>query len=224
MRITENQTVVALEPEHAATAAVIWLHGLGADGHDFVPIVPELHLPSALSVRFLFPHAEQRPVTLNGGMRMRAWFDLLGLSRTDAQDEAGIRKSAARINGLIEEQVGAGIPRSSIVLAGFSQGGALALQTGLRQLAPLAGLMVLSGYLPLEKTVASELTPAGRGLPILMCHGRQDPVLTLSMGTRSRELLQNLGVSIEWHDYPMAHEVCRQEIGDISAWLSARLG
>jgi phospholipase/carboxylesterase len=157
-------------------------------------------------------------------MRMRAWFDLLGLSRTDAQDEAGIRKSAARINALIDEQVAAGIARSRIVLAGFSQGGAMVLQTGLRQLEPLAGLMVLSGYLPLEKTVAAELTPAGRAQQILMCHGRQDPVLTLSMGTHSRNLLQSLGVTVDWHDYPMAHEVSRQEIEDISAWLSVRLG
>jgi phospholipase/carboxylesterase len=224
MKVTESQSAVILEPADAAIATVIWLHGLGADGHDFVAIVPELQLPAALPVRFIFPHAEQRPVTLNGGMRMRAWFDLLGLTRTDAQDEVGIRKSAARINALIEEQVAAGIPRSRIVLAGFSQGGALALHTGLRQLEPLGGLMVLSGYLPLEKTVPAELTPAGRALPILMCHGRQDGVLTLSMGTHSRDLLQSLGVVIDWHDYPMAHEVCRQEIADISAWLRARLG
>lgn len=224
MRIVETSASVVLEPERAATAAVIWLHGLGADGHDFVPIVPELGLPPTLCVRFIFPHAAQRPVTLNGGMRMRAWFDLLGLSRTDAQDEAGIRASALQINALIEAQVSAGIARDRIVIAGFSQGGALALHTGLRQQEKVAGLMILSGYLPLEKTVAAELSAAGRATPVLMCHGRQDPVLSLTMGTHSRDLLQGLGVAVEWHDYPMAHEVSRPEIGDISVWLCARLG
>jgi phospholipase/carboxylesterase len=223
MKVLENAAAVTLEPEQAATAAVIWLHGLGADGHDFVPIVSELGLPSILPVRFVFPHAPQRPVTLNGGMRMRAWFDLLGLTRTDAQDEAGIRASAVLINSLIETQVAAGIARARIVVAGFSQGGALALHTGLRQQEGLAGLMILSAYLPLEKSLAAELTPAGRATPILMCHGRQDPILSLSMGTHSRDLLQGLGVAVEWHDYPMAHEVCRAEISDISGWLAQRL-
>jgi phospholipase/carboxylesterase len=223
MKVIESSAAVVLEPTGTATAAVIWLHGLGADGHDFVPIVPELGLPPALAVRFIFPHAAQRPVTLNGGMRMRAWFDLLGLNRNDAQDEAGIRASAAEINVLIDAQVAAGVARSRIVIAGFSMGGALALHTGLRQAEAVAGLMILSAYLPLDKTVAAELTPAGRATPVLMCHGRQDPILSLTMGTHSRDLLRSLGVAVEWHDYPMAHEVSRPEIGDISAWLAARL-
>jgi phospholipase/carboxylesterase len=223
MKIVETSAAVVLEPAAAATAAVIWLHGLGADGHDFVPIVPELGLAPTLSVRFIFPHAAQRPVTLNGGMRMRAWFDLLGLNRTDAQDEAGIRASALQIDALIEAQVTAGVARERIVIAGFSQGGALALHAGLRQQERVAGLMILSGYLPLEKTLTAELTPAGRATPVLMCHGRQDPVLSLTMGTHSRDLLQALGVAVEWHDYPMAHEVSRPEIHDISVWLAARL-
>jgi phospholipase/carboxylesterase len=223
VKVTETTAAVVVEPGAEVTAAVIWLHGLGADGHDFVPIVPELGLPPTLLVRFIFPHAMQRPVTLNGGMRMRAWFDLLGLNRTDTQDEAGIRTSAQQINALIDAQVATGVARARIVLAGFSQGAALALHTGLRQQERVGGLMILSGYLPLEKTVAAELTPAGRVTPILMCHGRQDPVLNLSMGTHSRDLLQALGVAVEWHDYPMAHEVSRTEISDISSWLMQRL-
>jgi phospholipase/carboxylesterase len=220
----ETAEAVTLEPDRAAAAAVIWLHGLGADGHDFVPIAPELGLSPTLAVRFIFPHATQRPVTLNGGMRMRAWFDLLGLNRTDAQDEAGIRASALQINALVDAQVAAGVARTRIVIAGFSQGGALALHVGLRQREALAGLMILSAYLPLEKSLAVELTPAGRATPVLMCHGRQDPVLSLNMGAHSRDLLQALGVAVQWHDYPMAHEVSRAEIGDISAWLTQRLG
>jgi phospholipase/carboxylesterase len=224
MKIIEGNDAVVLQPESAATAAVIWLHGLGADGHDFVPIVPELHLPPSLAVRFIFPHAPERPVTLNGGMRMRAWFDLLGLNRTDRQDEAGIRVAAIAINALIDAQVAAGVARARIVLAGFSMGGALALHAGLRQPEALAGLLILSAYLPLDKTLAAELTSAGRTTPVLMCHGRQDPVLSLAMGTSSRDLLRSFGVAVEWRDYPMAHEVSRPEIADIAAWLAARLG
>jgi phospholipase/carboxylesterase len=156
-------------------------------------------------------------------MRMRAWFDLLGLTRTDAQDEAGIRASALQINALIDAQVAAGVTRTRIVIAGFSQGGALALHVGLRQREGVAGLMILSAYLPLEKTLATELTAAGRATPVLMCHGRHDPILSLSMGVHSRDLLQALGVAVQWHDYPMAHEVSRAEISDISAWLAQRL-
>jgi phospholipase/carboxylesterase len=154
---------------------------------------------------------------------MRAWYDLLGLNRTDAQDEAGIRASAVQINTLIESQVATGIVRARIILAGFSQGGALALHAGLRQREALAGLMILSAYLPLEKTVAAELTPAGRATPILMCHGRQDPILSLAMGSHSRDLLQALGIAVQWHEYPMAHEVSRAEITDIASWLMQRL-
>lgn len=223
MKMVETAQAVTLEPDRTATAAVIWLHGLGADGHDFVPIVPELGLSPTFAVRFVFPHATQRPVTLNGGMRMRAWFDLLGLTRTDAQDEAGIRASALQINALIDAQVAAGVTRTRIVIAGFSQGGALALHVGLRQREGVAGLMILSAYLPLEKTLATELTAAGRATPVLMCHGRHDPILSLSMGVHSRDLLQALGVAVQWHDYPMAHEVSRAEISDISAWLAQRL-
>src|SRR5258707_2281503 len=223
MNLLESASAVIVEPVAPAKAAVIWLHGLGADGYDFVPIVPNLNLPARLSARFVFPHAPPRPVTLNGGMRMRAWYDLVGLGRTDAQDESGIRASAAIVDGLLDAQAAAGVPRARIVLAGFSQGGAVALHAGLRQDEALAGVMALSSYLPLSATAERELTAAGRATPILMCHGRNDPVLAYELGTHSRDLLRALGASLEWHEYPMAHEVCSAEIADISGWLRSRL-
>jgi phospholipase/carboxylesterase len=223
MDVIETESAVVVEPGAPATAAVIWLHGLGADGYDFVPIVPELKLPPKLSTRFVFPHAAPRPVTLNGGMRMRAWYDIRGLDRNAVHDVPGIRAAAALIDGLIDAQVTAGVPRRRIVLAGFSQGGAIALHLGLRQREALAGIMALSTYLPLEATAASELTAAGRATPVLMCHGSHDPVLAMEMGTHSRELLRALGVSVDWHEYPMAHAVCPAEIQDIAAWLRLRL-
>jgi phospholipase/carboxylesterase len=224
MKVVERETAVVIEPEGRAGAAVIWLHGLGADGHDFVPIVPELKLPPQLPVRFLFPHAEVRPVTVNGGMRMRAWYDIVGFNRMDVQDEAGIRASAARVDSLIEAQVADGVPRERIVVAGFSQGGAIALHAGLRQHGPLAGVMALSTYLPLEETVAAEATPAGRAMAILMCHGRQDPVVVFDRGVHSRDALRALGVLVEWHEYPMQHSVCPAEISEIARWLRLRVG
>src|SRR5579884_4170477 len=161
MRVLESEQAVRLEPAQPARAAVIWLHRLGAHGHDFVPILPELNLPPELSVRFVFPHALVRPVTINGGMRMRAWYEIYSLTRGDRQDEAGIRASAAIAQGFIEEQVSAGIARNRIVLAGFSQGGAIALHTGLRQTAALAGILALSTYLPIHDRLPAELTAAG---------------------------------------------------------------
>ncbi|MDR3414824.1 MAG: carboxylesterase [Nevskia sp.] len=221
MKITESSEAVQLEPELPATAAVVWLHGLGADGHDFVPLAPALRLPP--TVRFVFPHAPVRPVTINGGMRMRAWYDILSLSRADQQDAAGVRASAAIAQGYIEREVSAGIPRSRIVLAGFSQGGAIALHAGLRQAEGLAGILALSTYLPLHTTIFTELTPAGRATPLLMCHGRSDNVLPMALGSSTRDGLRQLGCHVDWHDYPMQHEVCEQEVEDISAWLKARL-
>ena len=223
MKLIESPHSAVVEPDVAANAVVIWLHGLGADGYDFVPIVPKLDLPPQRSVRFVFPHAPLRPVTLNGGMRMRAWYDLVGLGRTDAQDETGIRASALLLDGLIEAQVASGVPRGRIVLAGFSQGGAVALHTGLRQKEALAGIMALSTYLPLSAVAERELTAAGRATSVLMCHGRHDPVLVFELSTHSRDLLRAQGVSVEWHEYPMGHEVCAAEINDISGWLRARL-
>jgi phospholipase/carboxylesterase len=224
MNVLESAGAVIVEPDAPATAAVIWLHGLGADGYDFLPIVPNLNLAPRIAARFVFPHAPQRPVTLNGGMRMRAWYDLVSLNRTGTQDEAGVRASAVLVGGLVDAQLAAGVPRGRIVLAGFSQGGAVALYAGLRQSEALAGIMALSAYLPLGDRAEGEITPAGRATPILMCHGRQDQVLAFDMGTDSRDRLRALGVGVQWHEYPMGHEVCAAEISDISGWLRSRLG
>ena len=224
MKINKSADAVTLEPEAPANAAVVWLHGLGADGNDFVPIVPELRLPPSISARFVFPHAPVRPITLNGGMPMRGWYDIISLTRSDQQDEAGIDASAAIAQQYIEEQVRAGVPRKRIVLAGFSQGGAIALHCGLRQKEPLAGILALSPYLPLHTRIFGELTAAGRAQPILMCHGLHDNVLPVGLGTSSRDGLRMLGCQVEWRDYPMQHAVCAEEIADVSTWLQARLG
>jgi phospholipase/carboxylesterase len=210
---------IELETGPNPTHAVIWLHGLGADGNDFVPIVEDLDLPR-LSIRFVFPHAPMRPVTINGGHIMRAWYDILGIGAGREEDASGIRASQTAIEALIERETQRGIARDNIVLAGFSQGGAITLQTGLRQSHALAGLMVLSSYLPLADTVAAERSAASRRIPILMAHGTQDGVLPLSMGTTSRGALLALGYNVDWHEYTMAHSVCAQEVADISLWLS----
>ncbi len=223
MKTIQSAASIILEPEMPATAAVIWLHGLGADGNDFVPVVPALRLPSTLAARFVFPHAPVRPITINGGMPMRGWYDIFNLARIDRQDETGIRASAALVQDLIEREVAAGLPRKRIVLAGFSQGGAIALHAGLRQAEGLAGILALSTYLPLHPQLIAELGAAGRATPILMCHGLYDNVLPLSLGSDSRDELRRLGCKVEWRDYPMQHEVCAEEIGEISTWLQARL-
>ncbi len=211
---------VVLEPGAgiAPDACVIWLHGLGADGHDFVPVVAELQLPDGSTPRFVFPHAPVRPVTLNGGMRMRAWYDILGLSGAAAQDEAGIRESARRIERHIRRESEAGIEASRIVVAGFSQGGALALHTALRHPEPLAGVLALSTYLPLQAALG-EASGANRRTPILMCHGLYDPVIAIAGAERSRDLLRAHGYTVEWRQYPMEHQVCAEEIAAISQWL-----
>jgi len=211
---------IVVETAPSPTTTVIWMHGLGADGHDFEPIVPELGLPKAPAVRFVFPHAPVQPVTINGGMQMRAWYDVTGDGR---QDAAGIRASRTRIESLIGRERARGIPSRGIVLAGFSQGGAIALQTALRHGERLAGVLALSTYLPLPDTVEREAGPANRDLPIFMAHGRQDPVIPLSLATRSRDTLVSLGYEVEWHDYPMPHSVCAEEIADIARWLRAVL-
>lgn len=222
MKTLESKEAVILEPEAPANAAVVWLHGLGADGHDFVPIAGELRLPASARVRYIFPHAPVQPVTINAGMPMRAWYDIVSLTRADQQDDAGIRASARIAQNHIEAQVAAGVPRNRIVLAGFSQGGAIALHAGLRQAEPLAGILALSTYVPLHLSVPAELTAAGRAMPILMCHGLYDNVVPLALGSSSRDGLRQLGCTVEWHDYPMQHEVCGEEIGDLSAWFGRR--
>lgn len=207
-----------------AKASVIWLHGLGADGHDFEPIVPELRLPASLPVRFVFPHAPVRPVTLNGGMAMRAWYDIIALGGNAQQDEQGIRQSEAQVHALIRRENERGIATGQIVLAGFSQGGAVALHTGVRYPERLAGIMGLSTYLPLAESVAAERSNANTQTPVFMAHGTGDPVLPMQLGQWSREHLESLGYAVEWHDYPMQHAVCLEEIQAIGAWLQRVLG
>ncbi len=202
----------------APSASVIWMHGLGADGHDFEPIVPELGLPGTLQVRFIFPNAPVRPVTLNMGMAMRAWYDIIEIGG-GREDGEGLRASQAAIEQLIAAEVARGIPASRIVLAGFSQGGAIAFQTGLRHPQRLAGIMALSTYLPLAGTVEDERSAANRDLPVFMAHGSVDPVISISRAQQSRKMLEALGYPLEWHEYPMPHSVCPQEITDISDWL-----
>lgn len=203
-------------------AAVIWLHGLGADGHDFEPVVPALRLPARLAVRFVFPHAPLRAVTLNMGMAMRAWFDIVELGGHH-QDEAGIRASQALLDALVERELARGIAARRIVLAGFSQGGAIALQTGLRHPQRLAGVMALSTWLPLADSLAAERHPANHDVPIFMAHGRQDEMVDIRLAQHSRDLLLGLGYALQWHDYPMDHAVCPQEIEAIGDWLAQLL-
>ena len=200
-------------------SAIIVLHGLGADGNDFVPIAQELDLRAIGPVRFVFPHASVRPVTLNGGMAMRAWYDILGTDLVRREDEPGLRASMAEVQSLIDHEVARGIPSERIVLMGFSQGCAMTLLTGLRSPQRLAGLVGLSGYLPLAQTTATERSDANRLVPIFLAHGRQDPMVQLARGTASRDALQALGYQIEWHDYAMPHSVCAEEITDLNRWL-----
>ena len=214
--MSELLETLEIETGPSPRAAVIWLHGLGADGHDFEPIVPELEMPAAPGVRFVFPHAPLQPVTINGGAVMRAWYDVTGDGR---QDEAGIRASQARVEALVARERARGIAARSIVLAGFSQGGAMALQAGLRHPERLAGILALSGYLPLPEGLADEVSQANRDVPIFMAHGTQDPVIPLSWATRSRDRLTALGYAIDWHEYPMPHSVCAEEIADIGRWV-----
>ncbi|HEX6266224.1 MAG TPA: alpha/beta fold hydrolase [Burkholderiales bacterium] len=204
---------VEIETGADPQAAVIWLHGLGADGHDFEPIVPQLEL--AQPVRFVFPHAPVRPVTLNQGMRMRAWYDILQLGG-GPEDEAGVRASQGLVEDLIGQQR---LPADRIVLAGFSQGGAIVLQTALRHPQRLAGVLALSTYLPLAATLLAERSPASAGLPVFMAHGQYDDIIPLPRAEQSRRLLESLGYPVQWHAYPMPHSVCPQEIEDISAFL-----
>ena len=204
----------------APRLAVLWLHGLGADGHDFEPIVPELRL--RFGVRFVFPHAPVRPVTINGGMHMRAWYDILGFDRRAKEDSAGIRASAAAVAELIDREIARGMPSDRIVLAGFSQGGAIALHTALRESRPLAGVLALSTYLPLAATLAGERSAANAAIPLFMAHGTDDPVLPLELAENSRRVLEALDYAVDWHAYPMTHSVCMEEVGAIGAWLAAR--
>ncbi|BAP55429.1 phospholipase/carboxylesterase [Thioploca ingrica] len=214
---------IVINPPQPATASVIWLHGLGANGHDFEPIVPELPKDITRYTRFIFPHAPARPITINGGMIMPGWYDVFGMDLTVQQDVQGIRESEQIVHHYLAQEIEQGISTQRIVLAGFSQGGAIVLHTGLRYPQPLAGIMALSTYLPLIDTVAQERHPANQPTPIFLAHGQQDPVIALLHAQRSRTYLEQLGYRVEWHDYPMAHQVNAAEISDISHWLQASL-
>ncbi len=209
--------------EAQVDGTVIWLHGLGADGHDFEPIVPELNLAVHADIRFIFPHAPVRPVTINGGVPMRAWYDVISLDKSGPQDEAGIRDSAASVLQLIERERERGVDASRIVLAGFSQGGAIAMHTAMRVPQRLAGLMALSTWMPLASTIGEEVVDNSesqpRELPVLMAHGTFDPLLPLAAGQHAREIMQDAGFKVQWREYPMAHAVCAEEISEIRKWL-----
>jgi phospholipase/carboxylesterase len=215
---------VELESAPNPTAAVIWLHGLGADGHDFAGLVPELDLSNCPPIRFVFPHAPSMPVTVNGGYVMPAWYDILGTNLFSQQDSVGIQASERAIVALIEHEVALGIPADRIVLAGFSQGCAMALHTGLRLPQRLAGIMALSGYLPLADRLGAERQPANAQTPVFMAHGTQDPVVVIARGEASRDALVALGQPVDWRSYPMPHSVHPNEISDISAFLAQVLG
>jgi phospholipase/carboxylesterase len=217
--LAELDPPVVIEPSKPATAAVVWLHGLGADGHDFEPVAAELGRGGLDDIRFVFPHAPVRPVTINGGMEMRAWYDIAGPDLDRRADEEGVRASAGIARGLVDEQVARGIAGERIVLAGFSQGGAIALYAGLRFPFRVAGILALSAYLPAAKSLAPEAHAANRDVPIFLGHGSQDPVVALVLSERSRAAMADLGYIVEVHTYPMPHSVCAEEIRDIANWL-----
>jgi phospholipase/carboxylesterase len=222
-RKLETPQGVTLIPQTTAQASVVWLHGLGADGHDFVPLIPELRLPDALAVRFVFPHAPVRPVTINNGMPMRAWYDVIGFGPDRVEDERGIVASSEFVRDLAAREVASGIASTRVVLAGFSQGGAIALHAALRYPDPLAGVLALSTYLPCRGSLAAQASAANRHISILMCHGTYDPVLPIQLGTLARDTLSAAGYAVTWKVYPMQHQVCGPEVTDIANWLHDRL-
>ena len=222
-RQDENEFEITLTPQVPAVASVILLHGLGADGHDFVPIAGELSLPDSLPVRFVFPHAPLRPVTVNNGYVMRAWYDIKSFTPAGRADRTGTVESSRRVADYIDHERQLGVAPARVVLAGFSQGGAVALYAGLRYPERLAGILAMSCYLPFPETLAAEKSAANADVPILLCHGRGDPVVPIGMGLEAREELKANGYAPEWHDYPMQHAVCMDEIADVARWLKLRL-
>jgi phospholipase/carboxylesterase len=216
--VAELLDAIEIETAPRPATSVLWLHGLGADGADFVPIVGELDLPP-VPIRFVFPHAPPQPVTINNGMVMRAWYDVLGADLARREDERGVRASQALVEALVAREQARGTPARRILLAGFSQGGAIALQTGLRHPERLAGIMALSTYVPIAGSLEREAHAANRDVPIFMAHGLYDPIIPVATARRSRELLQRLGYEVEWHEYPMPHSVAPPELDDIGAWL-----
>lgn len=219
---TELETVeVSTGPD--PSVAVVWLHGLGADGHDFEPIVPQLAWPGAPAIRYVFPHAPVRPVTINGGMPMRAWYDILSLTTARGHDRNGIVDSVNQVAGLLRREVARGIPSQRIILAGFSQGGAIALQLALRFPEALAGLVALSSYLLFGERLETQQHPANSSLPAFVGHGTSDPVVPVALGQEAAQRLEALGHPVEWHTYPIVHAVCPEEIGHLRSWMQARL-
>jgi phospholipase/carboxylesterase len=219
MALPSIEIETAPNPRHA----VIWLHGLGADGHDFEPIVPELVDRVWPALRFVFPNAPVRPITINGGMSMRAWYDISGMEIAQRQDETGMRASIGLLDELIAREVARGVPGANIFLAGFSQGGAIALAGGLRHASKLAGIIALSTYLPMAEKTDAEASAANRATPVFIAHGNFDPIIPHALGEMSRDHLQRMGYLVEWHTYPMQHAVCADEIADLRRWLGARL-
>jgi phospholipase/carboxylesterase len=210
---------IEIETAPNPTIAVVWLHGLGADGNDFVPLVRELDLTGLPGIRFVFPHANTMPVTINGGYVMRSWYDIVATDLTRREDEGGLRSSQLQVEALIAREKARGIPASRIILAGFSQGCAMTLQTGLRHPEKLAGMLCLSGYLPLSSVAGAERSEASLGTPIFMAHGVQDPVVPFARAEESRKVVEALGYQVEWHAYPMQHTLCLEEVQDISTWI-----
>jgi phospholipase/carboxylesterase len=219
MLLPSVELETAPNPRHA----VIWLHGLGADGHDFEPIVPELVDRTWPALRFVFPHAPVRPITINSGMAMRAWYDISGMEIAQRQDETGIRASIRLLGELIERELARGVEAQNILLAGFSQGGAIVLSGGLRYPKRLGGIIALSTYLPMAEKTDAEANPANRDVPVFMAHGMLDPTISHALGEMSRDYLAQRGYAIDWHAYPMAHQVCAEEIADLRNWMNARL-
>ena len=215
---------VEVNPGKEPVATILWLHGLGADGHDFEPIVPELRMPGTMPIRYVFPHAPMRPVTLNGGMVMRAWFDILAAGFPRRVDMDGFLESAGHLERLIEEEHRRGVPYERIVLAGFSHGGSIALHTGLRYEKPLAGILALSTYLPTLDSLSGELSRANAHIPIMMAHGFMDPMVPQENALTARDELVRLGYPVEWSQYPMGHAVCPEEIDAVRSWLTRVLG
>ena len=219
MALPSIEIETGANPRHA----LIWLHGLGADGHDFEPIVPDLVDRAWPALRCIFPHAPVRPITINAGMAMRAWYDISGLEIAQRQDEAGIRASVGLLDELIEREIGRGVPSENILLAGFSQGGAIVLAGGLRCARTLCGIVALSTYLPMAEKTDAEASAANRATPVFMAHGMLDPTISHALGEMSREYLKQRGYVVEWHAYPMAHQVCAEEIADLRHWIGGRL-
>lgn len=219
-----NNDPIELQSGESPRASVIVLHGLGASGDDFVPVCEQLDLTDCGPVRYVLPHAPQRPVTINGGFVMPAWYDILALGGRGAEDEAGLRASQALVETLIAREVSRGVAPERIVLAGFSQGGAIALHTGLRHAEPLAGILALSTYLPLAEALPREASDANAAVPVFMAHGTEDPVIPLSLAESSRAALEARGIRPQWHAYPMPHSVCAEEVADIGQWLARCLG